>query len=159
MPITCSNKHDMLFHILYGCNTDMLLELIHSSATRLYTLTGCQHLHDSVTLVMREKEKIGLDKLRCMFFIFLNVDMMLKMYICDPSNVHMLAKLFSMDIEDPMIHKLRTYDMVHTTPITPPKARGFLQQLHGSIINNWLQNDRQSCSDLVTSIKHEYLQA
>lgn len=176
-----THTRDILFHVIYGNDEKMIVDFIRAGASRLviiiiirliadyeveiktattrrlYSITGCEDLNKMVGEIVNRTEEVGINKLRALFFIVLNMDMPLKEYICEPNDV----KLYSVAMGLPSSSKndvslMHSYSMIGTKKMEPPKAKRFMLELRDSI-NSWLANERLTCSDLVTKIKEEYL--
>lgn len=77
------NTHDIIFHIIFGNDVQTILEFVHASATRLQAIVDCKHLKHMMDCVVRDRHQIPVDMLKALFFLFLNVDMVLKEYVCN----------------------------------------------------------------------------
>lgn len=144
----------MLFHVLYGKNTEMVVEFIYASSCRLYGITKNEELRSTVYRVMELKDRVGDDRLRAMFFLLFNVDMQLKEYVCDVGNESLYSAALNLESIDS--RPRHSYSMVGTRCICPRKAEGFMRNLK-PVIDHWLSNEALNCSDLITKIKEEYL--
>lgn len=152
--MTCNVPHDVLFHVLYGHNVEMIVDFIHASACRLYSITACEELKSAVQEVLLKREGVGMDRLRTMFFLLFNVDMQLKEYVCGTTQRELFAAALNLSDEDARArHPL---SMVGTMSLTPQKARGFILELK-ELVNRWLSNQTLTCSDFVGKVKEEYL--
>ena len=81
-----THQHDVLFHIIYGCDDAMIIDFINAGAARLHSITGCQDLETMARQVTTKRAELGMDTLRALFFLITNVDMPIKEYICCPGN-------------------------------------------------------------------------
>ena len=113
-----------------------------------------------VESAIKRKELMGRDQPRCMFFLFLNVDMPLKEYICDPSNVDLYLDAFncSKSATEYVEHMRRKhyFDNVRVCPLEQSKAITFYKELRGAC-NRWLSDESLTCSDFVHMVKELYL--
>ncbi len=199
------HMHDILFHVIYGCNMASIYELVHASAVRLHSITRCPFLASMMECIAREaastavaadmctgphatgRSAHGPDVIRAMFFLFLNVDTVLKEYVCKPGCVKAFAA--AMNIRMPSasaaaataagggvargssgkscaassetasqdLAKLHSWSMLCTRPLDPEKARRFFSVLRNSIVKVWTQDERLHASDLLQLVKEEYL--
>jgi hypothetical protein len=100
-----------------------------------------------------------MDTLKALFFLFLNVDMVLKEYVCSTGNKAAFAAAMNMKQNDPNLDKMHAWSMVGTRPVQAAKARGFFKALHDRVIKSWMQDERLTPTDLVGMVKDEYLVA
>ena len=180
------HMHDVLFHVIFGCNTASIYELVHASAVRLHSITRCPFLASTMQTILQEAADAnrqvclpgntqasqqrttahGPDVIRALFFLFLNVDCVLKDYVCNPGNRKYFAA--AMNIRKPLatsgtpdqaqaLAKLHSWSMLCTRPLDPGKARRFFYILRNSIVKVWMQDERLHASDLLQMIKEEYL--
>ena len=111
------HMHDLLFHVIFGSDYDSILEMVHASVVRLYSITGCKHLKGMMECIVQNCElgqcprqqqqdgqcsnarvNLSADVLKASFFLLLNVDMVLKEFVCNPCSRQMLAA--AMNIQD-----------------------------------------------------------
>jgi hypothetical protein len=151
-----SHKHDILFHVIYGNDEKMIVDFIRAGASRLYSLTGCDELNKMVGEIVYNTSQVGINKIRALFFIILNVDMPLKEYICEPNSLDLYAIALGIPKNSNDINLMHSYSMIGTKPMDHGKARRFMLEL-GDIIRSWLSNETLTLSDLATKVKEEYL--
>lgn len=153
-----THAHDIVFHVIYGGDEVMIIDFIRGGASRLHAITGCQEIEVMLERVMRERGALGMDTLRALFFVVLNVDMPLKEYICAPGDrtLYAVALGLAAGTSAEAMEKRHSYSMVGTKPIERAKARRFMLEL-GDIIRAWLSNEALSASDLVAKVREEYL--
>jgi hypothetical protein len=196
------HMHDILFHVIYGCNMASIYELVHASAVRLHSITRCPFLASMMECIAREaastavaagmcagphptgRNTHGPDVIRAMFFLFLNVDTVLKEYVCKPGCVKAFAAAMNIRMPPPPpaavaggiargssckssaassetvsqdLAKLHSWSMLCTRPLEPEKARRFFSVLRNSVIKVWTQDERLHASDLLQLVKEEYL--
>lgn len=157
--------HDLVFHVIFGCNTLAVLEMVQASGARLQTIVQCPFLEGMLARLARRDENVNADTAKALFFLLLNVDMVLKTYVCNPR----CAKAFSAamnishnnkrDQQQRDCAKLHAWSMMGTREMDPAKARRFFSVLHDSIVKTWLQDERLQAGDLVQMVKEEYLVA
>jgi hypothetical protein len=145
----------MLFHIVYGENTEIMMEFIHASTQRLYSLTEHQLLVDKVSLMLTNPTSVSLQQTRAMFFLLLNVDMPIKEYICNTQDRSLLAAALNIPLTD--VKNKKSYVMTGAKNADAKKLESFFTRMHGEIIPMWMQNQALSCNDLVNTIKEEYI--
>lgn len=133
----------------------MVADFIRGGASRLYSLTGYEKLPQMIAQVNSKGIELGMDKLRALFFLILNVDMPLKEYICSPGDKNLYAIALAVK-PDETLEKRHSYSMVGTKPMSKEKARRFMLELR-DLVNAWLSNEALTCYDLVSKIKEEYL--
>lgn len=146
--------HDILFHVLFGCDTEMMAEFVHAAGCRLYSLTGVNELARTLKEVVQNRNGIGVDRLRALFFLFLNMDMPLKEYVCDPGSVESFAAALNIPMDEAV--QRHSYSMVGTKPLSKEKARRFVLEMR-EICKAWLSKETSTCSDFVGIVRQEYL--
>ena len=185
--------HDVIFHIIFGSDLETVLEFVHASAVRLYSITQCsflvpmmdsimaqraarqqqqQHHHagrcEAHGFMMAPAASHGPDVLKALFFLFLNVDMVLKDYVCEPNNKRAFAAAMNIKwssvvksrqqrSDEDLLERLHAWSMIGTLPMNAAKARRFFTVLHDDIVRTWLQDERLHASDLVRMVKEQYL--
>jgi hypothetical protein len=145
----------MLFHIVYGEDKEILMELIYASSQRIFSLTCNKMLNQTVEDIFKSSAPPSLQKLRALFFILLNIDIQLKEYVCDTSN----RKLFSEALNTPPcdITSKKCYVLTGTRTGDAKKLSSFFIVLKNEIIPNWLQDQELTVSDLVNAIREQYI--
>lgn len=103
-----------------------------------------------VCKVVEEGPKVGIDKIRALFFLILNVDMPIKEYICDPHNKDLYAAAVGIRVEE--VDEKHSYSVLGTKPIEKEKARRFMLELN-DLVRAWLSNEALNHSDLVAKVK------
>jgi hypothetical protein len=160
------HMHDVVFHVIFGSDLYCTLEFVRASAIRLHSLTQCQFLVSMMNSIMSQPCH-GPDAVRALFFLFLNVDMVLKEYVCNPSDKKAFAAAMNIKYRGgggeqhrqqvKALQKMHAWSMVGTRPMHDAKARRFFTVLHDKIVSTWLQDERLHASDLVRMVKEEYL--
>jgi hypothetical protein len=157
------HRHDIVFHVIYGSDAGMVVDFIRAGAGRLHSLTGCRELESMVECisskvadVLRPGAGLGMDVLRALFFLILNVDMPIKEYICSPSDRGLYAVAVGLPAYSPSIEMMHSFSMLGTRPMGDERARRFMMEL-GVLVRGWLSNEGLTPSDLVEAIKQEYL--
>jgi hypothetical protein len=148
------HKHDIFFYVIFGCNRALVIEFVEAMAIRLYSVTTCDIFHSSITELIGNEENHGIDTLRAMFFLLLNVDMPFKEYVCDIANTETYATALNLNMAD--VTSRISYSMVSTIPIPPSRNLFFITGLK-KIINDWMSNEFLTSSDLINKIKEFYL--
>lgn len=156
-PMTCMyGRHDMLFHMVYGENREIMYEFILASAQRLYSLTKNQMM-DRMMRDMTENKNMesSLQQTRALFFLFLNVDMQLKEYVCDTSDKKLLA--MALNIQPQNIGEKKASGMLGANKPPAEKLVNFFTSLSTQIVPTWMQNQSLTQTDLVNVIREEYV--
>lgn len=157
-----AQRHDIVFHAIYGADAGMLVDFIRAGAGRLHSITGCKELERMVACVSSKLDGsrlgagLGMDVLRALFFLVLNVDMPIKEHICDPRDRALYATAVGLPADSPQIERMHSYAMVGTRAMGHDKARRFMLEL-SRLVRAWLSNEALTPSDLVGAIKQEYL--
>jgi hypothetical protein len=155
--MTCTHgRHEMLFHLVYGENKDILMEFIFAAAQRQYSLTENISISETVRRMVENPELVSLQQYRGMFFLLLNIDMPLKEYVCDTQNRELLAAALNLT-NTPETNGKHAYVMTGTKQAEPLKLENFFGTLSTQIVPNWLQNEGLTISDLVNTIREEYV--
>lgn len=158
-----TQQHDILFHTIFGCDAECIAEFVHASAVRLHCIVKCQFLAGMMDKIIVNRQGIrieaSLDMLKALFFLFLNVDMALKEYVCNTGSKAAFAAAMNMKQCDGRLDKMHGWSMVGTRPIQPAKARGFFTALHDRLVKKWLQDERLTPTDFVKMVKDGYLVA
>ena len=92
--------HDVVFHTIFGSDLYCTLEFVHASAVLLHSITQCKFLVGMMNAVVSQMNArsrhppcassheglaaCGPDVIKALFFLFMNIDMVLKEYVCDP---------------------------------------------------------------------------
>jgi hypothetical protein len=145
----------MLFHMVYGDNRLVIMEFIHASAQRLYSLTSNEKLSETIFHAMNTSESMSLQKSRALFFLLLNVDMPIKEYLADTCDKGLLAKALNTPLSD--IASRQSYVMIGAHTADKAKLHSFFLKLSHDIIPNWMQNQGLTFNDLVDTIREEYI--
>lgn len=148
----------MLFHLVYGEDKYAMMEFIFASAQRLYSLTENAILSRTILCMTQQVEAISLQQVRVMFFLLLNVDMVLKEYVCDTQNHALLAAALNITDVSQVTTK-QSYAMTGARQADATKLESFFLKMSREIIPLWLQNQGLGINDLVTTLREEYLVA
>jgi hypothetical protein len=174
------HMHDVIFHVIFGSDMYSTLEFVRASAIRLHSITQCKFLVSMMNSVMEQVQqqqyplqdscRHGPDSVKALFFLFLNVDMVLKEYVCNPCDKKAFATAMNIKYKGSggssgcpaaeqakVLQRMHAWSMVGTRPIHDAKARRFFTALHDRIVCAWLQDERLQPSDLVHMVKEEYL--
>lgn len=159
-------SHDLIFHTIFGCDTHATLEFVRASAVRLHSITQCTFLERMMQSLSPGKQTpLPDDAVKALFFLFLNVDMVLKEYVCDTANVKAFASAMNIRLtgsagapaELQYLERMHAWSMLGTLPMNHKKAARFFTVLHDRIVRAWLQDERLCATDLVQMVKDEYL--
>lgn len=173
---TQMNMHDMIFHVIFGSDIPCTMQFVRASAHRLYSITQCPFLAGMMQSIDRGEEcrsfargrGIGDDVIRALFFLLLNVDDVLKRYVCMPGSIKAFAEAMNICIKGngtnahddqniAMLRRMHAWSMMGTKPLDVAKGKRFFVVLHDSIVKLWMQDERLHASDLVQMVKEEYL--
>lgn len=150
-------RHDLLFHVIYGHDPGLIAEFVLAGAARLHSLTGCPELEVVAAAVSSGAGgAVGMDTLRALFFLVLNVDMPIKEYICSPGDRGLYATAVGVPRDSPRLEAMHSYSVLGTRPMERPRARRFMLEL-GGLVRAWLSNEALTPSDLMDKVKEEYL--
>ncbi len=167
--------HDVVFHVIFGSDARSVLDFVQASAARVHSIAQCPFLAGMIRSILDDRFKGGPDVVKALFFLLLNVDMVLKEYVCNPGCVKAFAAAMNIishanqekaaetkkrrldDSQQQQLARLHAWSMLGTRPMDPAKARRFFTVLHDSIVKMWLQDERLHASDLVQMVKEEYL--
>jgi len=125
------SKNDILFHILYSSDHQLLLQLCYESAQRLDLISKT-----TAAMELFELSKHSHHMAVCVFFMMLNADITLKEMICKEF-VHPVAK-------------------VKFQPLCGYKAPIFLKNLNKFIIPDFLRNECKNSIQLEEDIRIMY---
>jgi len=184
-PVQASSQlsmHDIVFHVIFGSDTRSTLEFVHASAVRLHSITQCGFLSAMMDQIVRERDQqqqhhvhknhhsqqqqqqhqAGPDIIKALFFLFLNVDMVLKNYVCTPSSVEAFAEAMNIRMPNKQqrqqhLSRMHAWSMIGTRRMNAAKARRFFAALHDDVMRKWLQDERLNVGDLLRMVKDEYL--
>jgi hypothetical protein len=151
--------HDILFHVIFGHDRSMIREFLQASSARLQSIVHCRYLESTMEVILHPErgQEVPLDTLKALFFLFLNVDMVLKNYVCKTNSRDDFAAAMNMRRNSPDLNKLHAWSMVGTRAISQGKAVSFFVALHNVVVKQWLQDERRNPSDLVEAVKDQYL--
>lgn len=95
IPMTCnaavfSGQHDVVFNMLYGAHTPLMLDMINAMASRLDRMTGTEHLGPVLSKV--HDPSAGPDLVRATWILLLNVDMRIKVRFYLPCPVFVMVR-------------------------------------------------------------------
>ena len=153
-------SHDILFHTLYGGDLRLVFEFVYAMACRLYSLTECHALRENMQRIIDARDgpnAPAINQLLSLFFLFLNVDMPMKEYVCDPQDIQKFAAALNLAPNDnEHVRQRHSYSMIATKPISHAKARIFFRSLK-NLAQMWLSNEQLGCADFVYQVRQEYL--
>ena len=113
------------------------------------------------SIVATPKHQRSPEVLKTLFFLFLNVDMPLKNYVCNPSDKELFAAAMNFPSKSNLdgLDKLHAWSMVGVGKIGKEKAKLFFTVLHGKLVKTWLQDERLTPSDFVRMVREDYIKA
>tara|TARA_Y100000389_G_C17171066_1_gene369176 strand:- start:46 stop:513 length:468 start_codon:yes stop_codon:yes gene_type:complete len=149
-----TSSKDVLFHVLYGDDMQSVREMCHVIAQRLYSITNCKELVDSMNKVMKGQGDVAPDQLRAFFFMLLNMDVYMKEWMCKIDDEKLFAKAFIVKEED--VRKLHAYSLVGTNNMCRGKALLFFTSLR-KIVQDWMSVEMLTACNFVERVKEEYL--
>jgi hypothetical protein len=132
-----------------------MMEFIHASAQRLFSLTNNQMLSETIFHVMNTPQSVSLQQSRALFFLLLNVDMTMKEYISNTCDRDLLAKALNIPLSE--IASKQSYVMTGSHKADKAKLHSFFLKLSHDIIPSWMQNQGLTFNDLVETIREEYI--
>jgi hypothetical protein len=157
--------NDVLFHILYGSDTTLVLEVLGACALRLAEISKSNHLLGAWEKI-RLQPDLHFEKARGLLCLLINIDMPIKEYACSPSDPALWRKMFNLpepktDADREKI-RARTKDMhsavlLQCDPMCGKKATLFFKTIRGTTIPNWMHDERCNVADLVHSVRMEYI--
>lgn len=100
------------------------------------------------------RETMGMDRVKALFFMLLNMDMPMKEFIIDTANIHKFAAAINKKVED--CTKIHSYSLIGMRPLSPEKATRFYPALR-TTINTWMATEPLQPGQLVRNIREEYL--
>lgn len=125
------SRHEFLFHIFFNSNQKALLLFIDGSCKRLHQITGNQRLENMRIHLKEHAEAWPSDKLRVLFALLLNVDMVLKEFICDTSNKALLSDCLCIPLD--ALQNNEAILMCQSSQASPEKLRGFFKLLRAMV--------------------------
>lgn len=153
------HMHDVIFHVIFGSDVAGTLELVQASAVRVHSITHCPFLAG----MMQRMTVESTDEVKALFFLLLNVDMVLKEYICKPGCVKTFSSAMNIkkstenSMHQQKLEKMHAWSMMGMRGLDPAKGTRFFTVLHYSLVKTWLQDERLVARDLLQMVKTEYL--
>lgn len=138
IPITCQDAgrqcQDILMHLLYSGGSETLLRSLIAQSIRNITeeYGACQGVRDALGLYVLPKQA-SLALLRAVFFVLLNQDSRMRAALCDKRFLPSLPVL------------------------CPHKACGLYDQLHNTVVVEWVKNELIDLLQFEESLKEAYL--
>ena len=155
--MTCNvNSKDIIFHVLFGSDDKLISDFVVASAQRLYDISRNTLLHSTMGLFIQKQDTLAPMYVKLLFFIFMNMDMVLKEYVCDPMNPKLFAAALNLPISS--VSKKHSLSVIGTKPMAQAAAKGFMIRLR-IIIQEWLSNEEIQKVDLFNRIREEYIVA
>ena len=142
MPMTCAapqgGKRDMLSHVLYGSNRELVVRLIEESVVNLgREYSGSEGVVDALQQ-LRPREGEALCRLQIKFFVLLNEDETMRRNL---SNVREEGQT----------------GMLMVCSLCPFKAERFYDSLCDELIPAWVKDSHVSHAAFVDSLRQAYL--
>ena len=175
-----TNMHDVIFHVIFGCDHSSTLEMVHASAVRLHSITGCKLLSSMMDQLLQRQHStvpnpnqlgathlpsqdpgqtccprdqgvwtrldpeqgMPTDVVKALFFLFLNVDMVLKEFVCNPGNQAAFAAAMNVRVppgrkrqaeNEAALRNLHAWRLMGTKPMPSDKALNFFVSLHSKV--------------------------
>ena len=175
-----TNMHDVIFHVIFGCDHSSTLEMVHASAVRLHSITGCKLLSSMMDQLLQRQhctvpnpnqlgpahlpsqgpgqaccsrdqgvwvrldpeQGMPTDVVKALFFLFLNVDMVLKEFVCNPGNQAAFAAAMNVRVppgrkkqaeNEAALRNLHAWRLMGTKPMPSEKALNFFVSLHSKV--------------------------
>jgi hypothetical protein len=153
--MTCNvNTKDIIFHVLFGSDIKLISDLVVASAQRLYDISRNTLLHSTMGMFIQKQDTFAPIYVKLWFFILINMDMVLKEYICDPLNPKLYAAALNIPVTS--VSKKHSLSVIGTKPMKPEAARGFMIRLR-IVIQEWLSHEDIQIPELFNKIREEYL--
>lgn len=152
--------HDVIFHIIFGADVAGTMELVQASAMRIHSITHCPFL---AGMVQQMTAKRNADDVKALFFLLLNVDMVLKEYVCKPGCIKAFSAAMNIRKKGTdaaaraQLEKMHAWSMMGMRALDPAKGTRFFTVLNGSLVKMWLQDERLLARDLLQMVRSEYL--
>lgn len=136
----------------------------------MYAISNSDYLHGAwLRLVAEHKGGTtagSCEKARGLLCLLLNVDMVLKDYLCDPKRPELWRLLFN--IQEPKTDKQReqvqqmtrgmhSICLLGCDPINHQKANLFFRNLSTKIVPEWLQDESNDTNELIRRVRLEYV--
>lgn len=160
-----AKNNDVLFHLLYGGDHILLMEVLGACVKRMYHVSDSDLLHSSwLDLVAREK--YDTEKTRALLCLLLNIDMPLKVYVCDPKRPELWRAIFNIpepktEADRVAVRKLtngmHSVSLMGCNPVFPRKAELFFKNLSRTVVPQWMQDECKGVSDLIHAVRMEYI--
>ena len=140
-PYLFTAPRDVIFHVIYGVNMHMILDMLYDSALRISEYTG-----RCTAMKVFECARTSLLNARAVFILFLSVD----------SNLR--ERVACGDIEGSGAES-GTDDKCHMVfqALCPFKSERLFLGLQQEVIEPWIRHNCNTPSDLVDSFENEYL--
>jgi len=148
------SRHEFLFHIFFNSNQQALLLFLDGSCRRLYQITGNKRLEKMRIHLKENAEAWPSDKLRVLFALLLNVDMVLKEFTCDTSNKALLADCLCVPVS--ALPKDEITLMCQSSQASPEKLRGFFKLLR-SLVKSFLPDQMWGYWAWMRCVTSEYV--
>ena len=162
IPTTCNTiiipngQHDVAFHVLFGTNTNLILSMLTAMIHRMHKISQSNHLAATLQRLVSDKS-IGIDIMKGLWILLLNVDMRTKDLLMQPRNrgLQRLALSYDGVSKDAMENACASLNVMK--PMDNGTAARFLVDLHLELVPKWLQNEILTCQDLVRSTTSLYI--
>ena len=138
MPITCGGKRDMLSHVLFGANADLIRRLIEESVINLGREYGACDGVVQALQELRPREGDAHNALQIKFFVLLNEDETMRKNL---GNVREAGQT----------------GMLMVASLCPFKAERFYDTLSDELLPRWIKDCGVAREAFVDSVRQAYL--
>lgn len=143
------HQRDIVFHVLYGADHDLIMGMVLAMAARLQGATDSVYL-EPLLLRLRSSPP-SLDLMRAAWILLMNVDMPTKESIVGSARARQPRKPSHPGGGG-------STELCKGIPQVPPgKARLFFIEIRNEVIPRWLENQMLNTSDLVRLVRQSYL--
>ena len=138
IPTTCGQRRDVLFHVLYGANTDYIARLVEESVINVAREYESNASVAEALQLMRPSPGDSLSKLQIKFFLLLNEDETMR------------RNLSNVKTKGPG-------SLLTVGSLCPYKAERFYDALCDELVPVWIKDCRITHEAFVDSIRKTYL--
>lgn len=147
-----SGQHDLVFHTFYGHDSGLLHRMIGAMADRLHTVADSDALRPLLDDLANKR--VGIDVVRAVWVLLLNVDMRTKELVLAPQDPRRVAAAIPpLPSGDPGAEAA----LQRMIGMDAGKARRFFVDLHDDLVPRWLENETLVPADLVRHATDLYL--
>lgn len=141
--------------MLYGDNRNEMLLFVAASCTRLWQITHNARLERLHASLVQESGKWPIDKLRSLFILLLNVDPVLKNFVCQSDDRKLLADC--VQVAEGQVGSSDVYDMCQSARASPEKLRRFFELLSNKLVPEFLMDTQKSFNEFERKCRSEYV--